>query len=305
MTQRVLVTGGRGFLAGALISALKRASPRPRLFLTRRDEGPGAVACDLLDPGAVRDLLARVRPDVIFHLAGTTKVDSEARSWEGNVETTRNVLEATRGLSDPSSVRIVIAASSAEYGAPAGRPGPVSEDAPCRPVSMYGRVKFCQTLLARSYLHAGLQVIVARIFNVVGPGMPAHLSLGSFASQITRIIRGQHAPEIRVGNLTPKRDYVDVRDAADALIRIARKGAAGEIYNVCSGRSHPMGDLLERLIRLSSAKIEIVQDASRRKAADVPDIFGSFRKLSSTTGWRPTTPLERSLSDTLTWHLRK
>lgn len=260
--------------------------------------GPDIKACDLLDAESTRKLVAGCRPDLVFHLAGTARPLDPDSLWRAHVTATINLLEALRHAT--GRVRVVVSGSSAEYG-PARRL--VTEKTPPDPVTDYGRSKHCQTLAALSGRHLGLVVLVARIFNVSGPGIPEHLAPGSFASQIAAVARRGDSGRVLTGNLAPRRDYLDVRDAASALADIARHGLDGEVYNVCSGKTLPMSELLRILIAASGCRIAVGRDPSRWRPVDVPRLAGSHAKLTALSGWTPKIPLARSLADTLASYL--
>ncbi|MFA5139665.1 MAG: GDP-mannose 4,6-dehydratase [Elusimicrobiota bacterium] len=298
--SRILVTGGTGFLARPLVELLRRNLPPGRLQVTSLVPGPGVLKSDLLDAGSARRLVERTRPELVFHLAGMSASASTPPDvlWRVHVTATLNLFKALRAL--PSRARVVVVGSSREYGsAGAGR---LRETSPTEPVGEYGASKLGQTLAALSFCRQGLDVRVARIFNVFGQGMPKTLALGSFASQIAAIEAGVRPAQIRVGNLSSRRDYVDVRDVARALALLARWGESGEVYNVCSGRSLTMKWLLRKMLSMSQTRIAVVLDPGRVRAGDVSSMAGSHAKLTRATGWTPKVPLEKSLRDTLAWH---
>jgi len=300
--MNVLVTGSAGFLAGPLVERL-RARRGARLILTDRIPAPGRLVCDLRDSGACRRLVRRSRPGVVFHLAGTTRRDSWTQLWEAHVRTTVNLFEALLLLPRPQRIRVVVAGSSAEYG-PAGSAA-AREDRPPRPATVYGRAKLAQTLAALSFRHQGLQVAVVRIFNLLGPGMPEHLALGSFCRQIARSeAAGEDPARLRVGNLAPRRDYLDVRDAAAALAAIAGLPRPDGVFNVATGRSRSLRDLLRLLAAAAHCRVRAAVERSRLRDHDLPDLWGDTARIRRATGWRPVIPLERSLRDTLDWHRR-
>ncbi|MFA6030793.1 MAG: NAD-dependent epimerase/dehydratase family protein [Elusimicrobiota bacterium] len=293
-----LVTGSRGFLASHLVAELRRR-PHGRLVLLDRLPSAGAVSCDLLDAEALRRLMARLSPKLVFHLAGTTGSPSFDELWSLHVRATLNLLEALRPLG--LGTRVVLSGSSAEYGTvPAGRP--VREDDPTLPLTLYGATKLAQTLAAEPFQRDGLSIVTARIFNAVGPGIPPRLALGAFAEQLAAIERGAHAPTMKVGSLTPRRDFVDVRDVARALSALARPAVAPGVYNVCSGRAVSVGELLRGLIRLVGREVRLEADPALRRRVDLPLMIGSYRKLQAAAGWEPRISLERSLKDTLDWY---
>ena len=251
------------------------------------------LRCDLLDAGAVRRLVARVKPDTIYHLAGTTKGLSWDALWAAHVAATVNVLDAVRALPDPSRVTVVISGSSAEYGDPG--PRAVRESFKGAPLGPYGSSKLGQTLAALSYGAFGLDVRVALIFNAIGAGIPERLAPGSFACQVARIEKGRQPPLIKAGDLSPLRDFVDARDAVAALEAIARRGKPGATYNVGSGRATPVRAVLDGLLALSSADIAVERAESRSHSAGLRRIHADIGKIRAHTGWSPRFTLEDSL----------
>lgn len=284
--KRILVTGAGGFLAGPL---LKRLRGRARVI------APSRAACDLTDARAARALVRRARPDLVYHLAGVTRAPDWNGLWKPHVTATVNLLSAL--AESGRRVRVVVAASSAEYGA-AGGARRAREDGPLEPVTVYGSCKLAQTMAALSFSRGPLEVLAARIFNVLGTGTPENLAPGSFARQIARIAAGLQPPEVVVGDLSARRDYVDVRDVASALEAIARRGLPGECYNVGSGRSVPMTSILRGLASAAGVSPRERVDPARRRPSEVKDLAADLRKISA-LGWKPRIPLSRSLADTL------
>jgi GDP-4-dehydro-6-deoxy-D-mannose reductase len=285
--SRVLLTGAGGFLAGPLSRLL---APRRPVLARHRD-------WELADPAAARALVRESRPSVVFHLAGRTRPGSWEEYWKSHVTATVNLLEAL--AAEGRAAKVVLVGSAAEFGAAAGRRA--RESSPCEPLSLYGSSKLSQSLAALSYSRGPLQVVVARLFNVLGPGTPENLAPGAFARQIAAIEAGRQAPELLVGDLSPRRDYLDARDAARALLALAARGRGGECYNVGAGRSTSMRAVLEGLLAASTAKVAVRVDPSRLRPSEVQELYADTAKLHRETGWRPAVPLARSLADTLDW----
>lgn len=291
---RVLLTGAGGFLAGPLAERLAARKP----FLASHRPRPDARAYDLTNPAAARALVRDASPSLIFHLAGRTRPGSWEEHWRAHVSASVNLLEALSSADRPA--RVVIVGSAAEYGAAGGR-RVVREDAALEPLSLYGAGKAAQSLAALTFNRGPIEVVVARIFNVLGPGTPENLAPGAFARQIAEIEQGRQSPELKVGDLAARRDYVDVRDAADALVLLGRRGRGGQCYNVGTGRSTSMKAVLDGLLAASSARVIVTADPSRMRPSEVRDLAADARKLRRETGWRPRVPLARSLADTLDW----
>ena len=279
--MKALITGGGGLLGRHLKGTLKSSVAATRKI------------CDLNDPAAALRLIARVRPTVVFHLAGTTKPLPWNDLWAAHVGVTLNLLTAVRAAA-PKAV-VVMAGSSAEYGDPGPRPAKESQE--CSPFSAYGASKYSQTLAGLSF--GDLDVRVARVFNAVGAGLPAHLAAGAFARQIARVEKGLQKPVIEVGDLAPQRDFVDVDDIALALKAVAAKGEAGQIYNVGSGQAVPVRRLFDALLSFSKTKIEVRTAKKASHSGALPKIAADVSKTRRALGWTATTTLEESLCRTL------
>jgi GDP-4-dehydro-6-deoxy-D-mannose reductase len=156
-------------------------------------------------------------------------------------------------------------------------------------------------MLAGRAADRGLDVVIARPFNHIGPRQTAEFVASSVARQVALIERGQMPPALNVGNLSAERDFTDVRDVVRAYIAMAVVGARGDYFNVCSGRAVPIHDLVTGLVARSHVPIEIVVDPARFRPVDVPIVVGSAGKLRSVSGWTPEIPLDRTLDDLLDW----
>ncbi|MDP1808377.1 MAG: GDP-mannose 4,6-dehydratase [Actinomycetota bacterium] len=295
--KRILVTGISGFIGSHLAITVNEMFPGARVFGVSRSKSPGTSrirAVDLLDSDEISAVIEELRPDYIFHMAGVTHTHDLDRLYRGNVEIMVNLLEAVKTTAH--QCRVVIPGSAAEYGqVPPGKL-PITEDQPPRPISLYGVAKAWQTTVAVYYASRGVDIVIGRVFNVIGRGMSENLSVGAFASQLKKFQKSEEKFSIKVGNLKPKRDFLDIDDVSRALIALALKGTSGQIYNVCSGGSISMSEVLKKLIDQIDVEVEVVVDAERIKAADISDSFGSYQKLKSATGWRPAVSLDESLA---------
>jgi len=250
---------------------------------------------DLLDRGAVEDLIIKIKPDFIFHLAAQSSVKL---SWENpeltmkvNVEGTKNILDAVK-VNVPDS-RILIISSADVYGVPAKLP--LREDFDLKPVSPYGKSKLEQEKVALSY---GLNVVVSRSFTHTGPGQKPIFVCSEFAKKIAEIENGGRAV-INVGDITVKRDFTDVRDIVRAYLLALQKCKFNEVYNVCSGKSYQIKQILDILLGFTDKNIEIKSDASKMRKSDIKELVGDNSKFSKITGWKPEIQLEETLKDVL------
>lgn len=272
--------------------------------LDRSFKGEGdfvEVPCDLRDEAQTERVVLEIHPDYIFHLAGLGQSDSWDELFAANVKTTVSILKASKKL-PRSDVRIVVIGSAAEYGLVSLERLPVEENALPNPGSLYGASMCSRTAVALAYANAGLHVVVARVFNLLGAGLPEYLSVGSFASQIAAIEADAREPIVSTGQLAHRRDFVDVDDAARALYLLSLHAKAGEIYNVCSGASVAIGDVLQLMLRESTRNIAVRSVPSRAKPFDVPDMRGSGEKILRQTGWEPTVSIEEAALRTLVYY---
>ncbi len=296
--QVVLVTGHSGFTGRHLVDYLHARSEPIRVVGFDLHESADArverqFVGDLREIESITAALAACRPDTIIHLAGRMPPATEAELRTANVDGTRNLLEAVRAAK--ISPRVLVIGSAAEYG-PTDAPR-IGEDNPCNPATAYGRAKLAQTQLCQHYCaEFALPIVIARPFNLFGPGMPPQTVIGEICSQIAR-----EPPDriIRLGNLSSARDFLDVRDAVAAYWLIAQQGAVGEIYNVCSGESTTIRELADTLIDIVGEPYSVESCSERFHQGDIRHSCGECAKLRQRTGWVHGYALVDSLRDTL------
>ncbi|MFV0526530.1 MAG: GDP-mannose 4,6-dehydratase [Acidimicrobiales bacterium] len=288
--MRALITGAGGFVGPHLTQHLTEQGDE--VIGLDMSNGP-----DLADAAGWVDTLCRHRPEVVYHLAGWSDVSGSWRdplkTFTVNATGTMAVLEAA----DAAGVRRVVSISSADvYGIVAVDDQPITEAQPCCPRSPYGVSKQAAEAVCQQYVRGrGLDVVVVRPFNHLGPGQSPRFVASAFASQIADAeLVG--SGELRHGDLSARRDLTDVTDVVRAYRLLAERGRTGEVYNVCSGRAVTMQDLLDILVERSKVPITTSIDPERLRPVELPLLVGSHDKLTVDTGWEPT----RSLADTLT-----
>lgn len=294
--KTILITGCNGFIGNRLTATLNDAFPKVAIKGVDRvlySDSPETYIVNLLEPEPAFRIIEKIRPDYIFHMAGVIYSKDWEELYLGNVKTTLNIIEGLKKAAIPC--RIIIPGSAAEYGRVAAADLPINENQSPNPIVPYGVAKVWQTTIARYYASAGVEVVIGRMFNVVGSGAPEGLSVGAFASQLGKIKRGELPPKIRVGNLEPKRDFIDIVDACRGLVAIAERGENGTIYNICSGNSISMREILHMMLECSGLKVSVCMDPSRLKTDDINDIFGDNTRILQQTGWRPTVNIESSI----------
>ena len=306
--MRAFIIGAAGFVGGHLMDEMLRlgyvvgASKMPQ----EKIDKPGVEVYDLdiLNPEQLSDVLGAFAPDYIVHLAAQSSV---ALSWKNpaltidvNVKGAANVLEAIRAL--PKKPRVLLIGSGEQYGHVREGECPIGEENALRPGNIYAATKVCQDMLGKIYAEAyGLDVMMVRAFNHVGPGQHPMFVVASFCKQVAEIEAGLCDPSLKVGNLSAKRDFTEVRDVVRAYALLLQKGRGGQIYNVGSGKALTICELLEKIVSLSPAKISVEVDASRLRPVDIPVIEADISKLHQDTGWRPEIPLTKTLADTLAY----
>ncbi|HIC94455.1 MAG TPA: SDR family oxidoreductase [Anaerolineae bacterium] len=263
---------------------------------------------DLRDYDFVSSVLARTRPDLIFHLAAQAFVPASWRDpWdtlESNIRSQLNVLRAAVELG--LEAKVLVVGSNEEYGLVRPEDLPLRETAPLRPDNPYGVSKVAQDMLGLQYrLSHGLHTVRVRPFNHIGPRQSERFVASAFAKQIAEVEANLRPPVIRVGNLSAKRDFTDVRDVVRAYWLILNRGEPGEVYNIGSGVPRSIRELLDILLGLSKVEISVKQDPSRLRPSDVPISYCDFTKLRERTGWQPTIPFEESLRDVLNYWRQK
>lgn len=311
--MRVLITGITGFVGSHLAEyALSRegvevfGTVRWRSRMDNIEHILDKIHlfdCDLRDASAVRKTLQEVRPDYIFHLAAQSYVPT---SWKAPAETLTtniisqvNILEAMRELG-LEETRIHVAGSSEEYGLVREEETPITEENPLRPLSPYAVSKVAQDMLAYQYHRSyGIHAVRTRAFNHTGPRRGHVFVTSDFTRQVALIEKGKKEPVIEVGNLEARRDFSDVRDIVRAYWLSLEKGEPGEVYNIGSGKAVTIRELLDLILSMTEAEIEVRQDPTRMRPSDVMLLVADYSKFHRATGWKPEIPFEKTVRDLL------
>ncbi len=306
MNKIALVTGAEGFIGSHLVKFLlgkgwnvigahlldpsKASSPESQNLRYMR--------CDLRDPKRVMEIITECQPAMIFHMGAqslpTLSWSDPVTTFESNIMGSLYLFEAVRKMKRPPVV--VSACSSAEYGYVPASAIPVKEEQPLRPLHPYGISKVCLDLLAREYfLDYRIPAVNVRLFNTTGPGK-TNDAPSDFMRQLVRIKKGLQPRVVEVGNLKPRRAFLDVHDTVRGFYLAGTKGKRGEAYNLCAARTVEIGELLRKAIRVSGVKPEIRPVPRLMRPSDERIIFGSTRKIRKDTGWKPLHSLEQTLS---------
>lgn len=308
MPRRVLITGITGF-AGSHLAELLLASgdevhglahePQPHPHLAAIADRLHLHEGDIRDVESVGSVVAAARPEVVFHLAGQAvpmiAAADPAAAISVNVLGTANVSAALRHA---AGVRVVAASSAEVYGSPDRIP--VSEDAPLRPTNVYAATKVAAEAVLRELGAGGVGVTILRPANQNGPRQHPGLAASAFAKQIAEAEAGLSEAVIRHGSLEARRDFLDVRDMAEAYAAAADLDLRETtVFNVGSGRAVAISELLTILVSLARVPLHTEMDPERVRGVATPVLVLDASRFRARTGWGPRIPLERSLSDTL------
>ena len=310
--MRVLITGITGFVGshmaeyalakGAQVFGSTRWRSKTENIEHLRSKVT-FIESDLRDLSSVRVLLETSVPDYIVHLAAQSFVGvswhAPAETLTTNIISQVNLLEALRGLK--MSPRFLAVGSSEEYGMVLEDEVPIKETNQLRPLSPYAVSKVTQDMMAYQYFKSyGLPIVRTRAFNHEGPRRGDVFVTSNFARQVAEIEAGLREPVVYVGDLTPRRDYSDVRDIVRGYWLLLERGEPGEVYNLCSGRSWSIQQVLDFVLNLSTVKgIEIKTDPARLRPSDVMILEGDPSKMHKATGWKVEIPFERTLTELL------
>jgi GDP-4-dehydro-6-deoxy-D-mannose reductase len=290
--MRAAVTGASGFVGGWL-----------RSHLEAMGDHVVAVDTDVTQAAELRADLVAAAPEVIYHLAGQANV---AASWTDpaatflvNANGTLHVLDVARTMLPMP--RVLVVGSADEYGIVDAEDMPIREDQPLRPVSPYAASKVAAEYLARQ-AHSGFGVptVCVRSFNHIGPGQSDGFVVSSLARQVADAER-TNTEVLRVGNLSARRDFTDVRDVVRAYRLLMQHGEPGGVYNVCSGTDVAIADLADALVASSRVPLRIEVDPARVRPVDTPVFVGDSSLLRSTTGWAPQFDVRTTVTEVLDW----
>ncbi len=257
---------------------------------------------DLLDPDATDKLVQYEKPDYLFHLAALTSAKKSfsdpKETFVNNVSGQINLLESII-KSGHTDTKILVVSSAEVYGLVKAEDLPIDEETPFNPTNPYSVSKLAQDFLGLQYFNSNnLNIVRVRPFNHVGPKQAPHFVVSAFANKIALIEKGKESV-MTVGNLESKRDFTDVRDMVRAYVLALEKGKSGDVYNLGSGKSHKISEILEIMRGMSKTEIKIEEDPSLIRPSDDPELLCDSSKFENLTGWKPEIPIEKTLEDTL------
>lgn len=302
--RKILITGACGFVAQYMIRHILQQEPDAEIsgidvVPACQREAPGFRyrQLDLNNREATAALLAELAPDWIIHLAAASSVSASwrqpAETFLNNTGIFLNIVEALHHFK--LKTRLLSVGSSEEYGSYPPEKMPLSEEYELHPGNPYAVARVSQELLSRLYARSyGVDIVMTRSFNHIGPGQRDTFVVPSFVRQLVELAR-HPGGALHVGNIEIIRDFLDVRDVADAYYRLLQVGHSGEVYNVCSGRGTRLRTIIDKITALLGIEVEIRIDPARVRPTDNPVIIGDNSKLRAATGWEPRHTLDATL----------
>ncbi len=307
--MKILLTGGAGFVGRHLISALQgEFGTDIDILVTSKsismNTGAPTHALDVTDSIAVSETIRNYAPTHVVHLAALAAVqNAQAQvdlAWRVHVFGSLNVAKAI--MDHAPDCTLLYVSSGQVYGSTARTQDHLDEDALLAPSNDYAVTKAAADLALGAMAEQGLRCVRLRPFNHTGRGQTEDFVIPSFAMQIARIEAGLQLPVIKVGNLSAKRDFLDVRDVSRAYaLTIARSMnlRCGAIYNIASGKPRRISDILRQLVSMSDVNIEIQQDFLRMRPLDTPSLTGNASRAKRDINWEPQFDFDETLDDVM------
>lgn len=308
MGKKALITGATGFVGRYLIDKLY--SEDYEIYGTTLsgdlydDPRITMFYLDLTDYVSTSKLINQIKPDEVYHLASQSSVklswEKPQLTTEVNIIGTINLLESVKEYIPET--RVLLIGSSEEYGQTFKHSKQPNEDEKCMPENIYAITKHTQNMIGKMYVKAyNLNVIMTRSFNHVGPKQSPQFVISDFCKQVAEIELLGNKPVIYVGNLESSRDFLDVRDVVNAYFELLKSGTVGEIYNVGSGHSVRISDLLERIISNSSVNISVETDPLKFRPIEIEETIADITKLQNDTKWHQLYDLDDTILITLNY----
>jgi GDP-4-dehydro-6-deoxy-D-mannose reductase len=317
---RILITGFSGFVSHHFLDFLEANEKNVTILGTDKNipsfdfSGYKNLSVEfrqanLLDKDVVTGLVNEFKPQYLLHLASFSSVGS---SWVHPVESFNNNLNIFLNLIDEMRLnkiqcRVLSIGSSEEFGNVTASELPLTEEKELKPVSPYAVARVSQEMLSRIYAHGyGLDIVLTRSFNHIGPGQKDIFVVSSFAKQLIEMAKGQNnSRQLVTGNVSIVRDFVDVRDVVRAYYLLLKNGRRGEVYNICSGNGISLADIINKMCAQLNIKIDIAVDENRIRPMDNKIIIGSNAKIKNELEWQPTISIDESLRDIIAYWKQK
>lgn len=309
---RLLLTGAGGFVGYYLLEALKNHFDLNQIFVWYHNHNIdyhdiNISKVDITNKKDVFTSIEQIKPTHVVHLAAIshipTSFSNPELTWKVNLFGTLYILEALNAYA-PNSIMINVGSSDI-YGDSFNEEDIIDENTLFKPLNPYASSKAAADLLVGQYGYTStIKTIRLRPFNHVGPRQSDNFVTSVFASQIAKIERGLQEPILKVGNLTVKKDFLDVRDVVDAYVKVilnAKSLNDGSIFNIARGNPISIQSILDDLLSMSSMPIKVQLDKARFRKTDIPIVSGSYEKIFQALGWKPQISWEQTLRDIMNY----
>ena len=294
-----LITGASGFLGKHFVQICRDHPEIETIYVSRlrlncnSEMNSDYIYGDFNSKPFWDELISFHQPDVIINLAGATPPAPDETLWKANFQWIPEMLHAV--LESTKPIKIVHAGSAAELGEVPVSMLPVNEDYDAKPVTAYGRSKLSAT---QAILSANLKVnpVVARLFNLCGPGQGRAQAWGRYAAELFSR-KAEDKIYLKSFGLENRRDFIDIRDAAQAIFHLAELSSTRGIYHVGRGNSISIGEGLRLLIEISQLKVQIEEEKQEFNSSGPSDSVADIQHIVNETGWEPKISVEQSLTD--------
>jgi len=300
--KTILVTGSEGFVGTYFIKVLNEEDYKivPICYPLLLPNKETYIPLDIINTDMTLEVLKTHEPDIIFHLAALSSVSKSLRdrplTYNTNIMGTVNLLEAALLLN--KRVRFIFISTCEVYGDGGNK---MSETSKISLKSPYAVSKYAAELICRSYGSAGIDCVILRPFNHIGPGQAEDFVMPTIAKQVAEIEKGKRPPLIELGNIEAKREFMNVQDIIDAYTLAIKKCKPGEIYNISSNNGYTVAEAIEIFKKSSKKEFEIKVDPSRVRKDDIPVLIGNGSKFSDLTGWQPKIKFKKTIEDLLNY----
>jgi GDP-4-dehydro-6-deoxy-D-mannose reductase len=307
--KKILVTGFSGFVSTHFLEYIDTLGIEIQIIGISRNLQKNkqfknlnykVLVGDLKNASFVKDVISTTQPDYVLHLASDSSV---AYSWEHPLESFQNNTNIFLNLVESVRLsrvkcRILSIGSSEQYGIVNASNLPLTEESPLNPINPYAIARVSQEMLSKIYAKSyGLDIVMTRSFNHIGPNQSDRFVVSSFVKQILLKKYRKTKNEFFVGEVSIIRDFLDVRDVINAYWQLLNNGQTGEVYNICSGIGISLNDIIDKILKITQVNFNYHVSKSLVRPSDNPVIIGSNQKIYSEIGWKPIIPIDQSLQD--------
>ena len=287
--MKVLISGSSGFVGQHLVDEIKKTTHQ---FIDL------PIEIDICEADSVESFIHEHSPDVIFHLAAISAIPECEKNFkkalEVNVLGTENILNSARKLSSPP--KIIFISSANVYGIVSDEELPLNETSLVKPNNNYAITKVMAEELVKKYERdTKTSCVIFRAFNHVGPGQTENFVIPSFIKQVADIKKGTQSPKMRVGNLTAKKDFSDVRDIVKAYVKAIDSGSG--VYNLGSGNIYSVEEILAKIISYGGEEVQVEIDPERYRENELPVLSTSTKKANQDLDWQAKISIDQSIAD--------